>query len=224
MSTEYTIKNVYYEYITHIIRSSSIATVLYFILYPYYNMYYQYMFEMFGNERYVFTFTMSMTHILCYWIINGFFMYCDYTGMYSEYKIERLRGQIPSKQLVIKTLKAAILGQILIEPVGIMLILYPLMKSMNTSFIFTDELHEMNLNPLKHPNIVRNVLFKFIFCDIFNSWMFYFAHRLLHHPKLYGPIHKQHHEYKGTISIAAECMRFYITQKHNIYRFQIYKI
>eukprot|EP00483_Globobulimina_turgida_P010923 UN10944 len=36
------------------------------------------------------------------------------------------------------------------------------------------------------------------------EWLFYIVHRLVHHPKLYGIIHKQHHEYKGTIGFAAE--------------------
>jgi len=34
--------------------------------------------------------------------------------------------------------------------------------------------------------------------------MFYWTHRLLHHPKIYPYIHKKHHEYGITISIAAE--------------------
>ena len=36
------------------------------------------------------------------------------------------------------------------------------------------------------------------------EWVFYFVHRLMHIPSLYGRIHKQHHEYKGTIGYAAE--------------------
>jgi sterol desaturase/sphingolipid hydroxylase (fatty acid hydroxylase superfamily) len=32
---------------------------------------------------------------------------------------------------------------------------------------------------------------------------FYWAHRIIHHPKLYW-IHKQHHEYNVTISLAAQ--------------------
>jgi sterol desaturase/sphingolipid hydroxylase (fatty acid hydroxylase superfamily) len=37
-----------------------------------------------------------------------------------------------------------------------------------------------------------------------NDFLFYWAHRALHHPKLYGRIHKQHHLFKQTIGIAAE--------------------
>jgi len=34
--------------------------------------------------------------------------------------------------------------------------------------------------------------------------MFYWSHRLLHHPSIYKHIHKQHHEFKSTIGIASE--------------------
>mmetsp|Transcript_15351 Transcript_15351/g.24017 ORF Transcript_15351/g.24017 Transcript_15351/m.24017 type:complete len:261 (-) Transcript_15351:28-810(-) len=32
---------------------------------------------------------------------------------------------------------------------------------------------------------------------------FFYSHYLLHHPKLYGPIHKVHHEFKATTGMAA---------------------
>lgn len=34
--------------------------------------------------------------------------------------------------------------------------------------------------------------------------LFYWAHRTLHHPRLYGAVHKLHHEYKSSIGIASE--------------------
>ena len=34
--------------------------------------------------------------------------------------------------------------------------------------------------------------------------LFYWSHRMLHHPLLYKHIHKQHHQYKYTVSYAAE--------------------
>jgi len=48
--------------------------------------------------------------------------------------------------------------------------------------------------------IIGQILF-FMFCEDF---FFYWSHRLLHHPKLYPHIHKIHHEYNITISLAAE--------------------
>jgi len=36
------------------------------------------------------------------------------------------------------------------------------------------------------------------------SAVFYWAHRVLHHRRIYKYIHKQHHEFKATVGIAAE--------------------
>lgn len=36
-----------------------------------------------------------------------------------------------------------------------------------------------------------------------NELMFYWSHRLLHHPKLYGKFHKKHHEYSAPFALAA---------------------
>jgi sterol desaturase/sphingolipid hydroxylase (fatty acid hydroxylase superfamily) len=41
------------------------------------------------------------------------------------------------------------------------------------------------------------------FCMIAEDMSFYWVHRALHHPKLYF-LHKKHHEFYNTISIAAE--------------------
>ena len=43
-----------------------------------------------------------------------------------------------------------------------------------------------------------------LFCMIVEDFGFYCSHRTLHHPKLYSQIHKVHHTYNQTVSIAAE--------------------
>jgi len=40
----------------------------------------------------------------------------------------------------------------------------------------------------------------FLICD----FLFYWAHRLLHHRRIYGYIHKKHHRFQTTVGIAAE--------------------
>lgn len=45
---------------------------------------------------------------------------------------------------------------------------------------------------------------RMIFCLVCEDAWHYWAHRLLHHPKLYGPIHKLHHTYNIPFGLAAE--------------------
>jgi len=46
--------------------------------------------------------------------------------------------------------------------------------------------------------------FQIMFCMVIEDTLFYWIHRGLHHKKLYGKVHKIHHEYKTTIGLASE--------------------
>lgn len=46
-------------------------------------------------------------------------------------------------------------------------------------------------------------------CIMVDDTLFYWSHRLLHHPKIYGMIHKKHHTFKHTIGIAVEYVATY---------------
>ena len=48
------------------------------------------------------------------------------------------------------------------------------------------------------------ILWQYIFINICDDFLFYWSHRFLHWDKIYGYIHKQHHEYISTIGITAE--------------------
>jgi methylsterol monooxygenase/4-alpha-methyl-delta7-sterol-4alpha-methyl oxidase len=48
--------------------------------------------------------------------------------------------------------------------------------------------------------IISQIVF-FMICEDF---LFYWCHRMLHHPKIYPYIHKRHHEYNITVSISSE--------------------
>jgi len=51
---------------------------------------------------------------------------------------------------------------------------------------------------------VAEMTSQLIFLGIVGDTWFYWSHRTLHHPKIYPIVHKQHHEYSHTISLAAE--------------------
>jgi len=48
------------------------------------------------------------------------------------------------------------------------------------------------------------IIFQIFLCMVIEDTIFYWTHRMLHHPKIYYLIHKKHHEYKTTIGVAAE--------------------
>jgi len=48
------------------------------------------------------------------------------------------------------------------------------------------------------------MLFHIFIFILVEDFLFYWSHRLLHHPKIYKHIHKKHHEFKSTIGIASE--------------------
>merc|ERR1740123_1184813 len=61
--------------------------------------------------------------------------------------------------------------------------------------------HNLAIDGLPTPGVLAMSVF---FCMLCEDFTFYWAHRLLHHPRLYPHIHKMHHQYTQTVSIAAE--------------------
>lgn len=47
------------------------------------------------------------------------------------------------------------------------------------------------------------VLYELSVCILCEELLFYYSHRLLHHPRIYKFIHKRHHEWTSPIAITA---------------------
>ena len=205
------------SYLAHLVRVGSLSSVLFFAAYPYYNNFYYSVIDkyFYGNDALYFTVVFTIIHMILYWSINSFFLFCDYTHFLSQYKLPRLKYQIPDSQLIKTTMIRALSGQLFFEPLATYFVLYPLMVRNGTLCVYDisnngsndDDVSKLHLKIL-HWDLITFINYsgQFIVCTLLNSWLFYFFHRILHHPALYGRIHKQHHEYKGTIGFAAECM------------------
>ena len=56
----------------------------------------------------------------------------------------------------------------------------------------------------KHLGPMSHLVFQWAFFMVIREALFYYSHRMLHHPSLYRHFHKQHHEWQTPIALAAE--------------------
>lgn len=50
----------------------------------------------------------------------------------------------------------------------------------------------------------QTIMWQLTACMVIEDTLFYWGHRLLHHPKIYGKIHKRHHQFYTPVGLAAE--------------------
>lgn len=93
------------------------------------------------------------------------------------------------KQEMKKMLKRTLINIVIIGP-GLGLLFFKL------GFL------RMSLDFKQLPTI-SEFLFQFGFCFLMADFVFYWVHRLLHHPSLYQYWHKTHHESKNTVAMSA---------------------
>lgn len=142
-------------------------------------------------DRTIFAMLTPIFHITAYIFFNAFFALCDQNKWFAQYKLPRSNLTAPTSPLILRTLFEASLSQIVGGPL-LAYYVYPIFKY-------------FGMAPLNSPLPSPLVIFYHVsLMHIFNDIFFYFSHRLLHWGPLYKTIHKQHHEYKATISIAAE--------------------
>jgi len=134
-----------------------------------------------------------LLHQMLFWSYSLLLMLVDlnrFPSLYS-YKIQKKIKVSPS------TVKKCIL-RVLFNQFMVMLpitwLALPLMKQRMT-------LERLSLDHLPPWPIA---LLQLIGCVVIEEILFYYSHRLLHHPTLYKQIHKIHHEFQAPIGMASE--------------------
>lgn len=125
-------------------------------------------------------------------------MFCIYKlelPFFERYKISRdpwpwHKYPVEYRQQIKRTLITLFINQLVILPV-----ISSIEFMMNTVTITSD--------PNLFPSTIQ-LISQITFFMIMEDTVFYWIHRLLHSRKLYGWIHKKHHEYKVTVGIASE--------------------
>lgn len=125
---------------------------------------------------------------------NSFFAFIEHKRWFERYKIDRQPHQLGSWKQACATLKDAVVGRLVIAPLGIYFIGTEILKRRGILQRVFDK---------KRPSVLQ-LYFDFMAGTFFNEVAFYCAHRSLHSSSCYAKFHKQHHEWKGTVSYAAE--------------------
>lgn len=143
---------------------------------------------------------MAMTlglHTALYGGMCGFFLLCDRFGWLSRYKLPRDARTWPSPALLQRTVVEAAVSQLLVDPIVLFLIITRLAR-------FPAVFEADGVTPSRTSDML-NTAVQIFGAHIVNEMGFYITHRLAHEvPWLYKAIHKQHHQYVGPASPAAE--------------------
>eukprot|EP00730_Choanoeca_flexa_P014556 TRINITY_DN6406_c0_g1_i2.p1 TRINITY_DN6406_c0_g1~~TRINITY_DN6406_c0_g1_i2.p1 ORF type:complete len:341 (+),score=45.10 TRINITY_DN6406_c0_g1_i2:90-1025(+) len=146
------------------------------------------------SDRYFIIAATMLIHETLYYGFNYALWLYSKTNNAQPYRIPRQEHQQPTSALIAKTLRQSFFSHWFLQPLSLYL-LYPIFQRNNS---MTVEPMNMNVNSL------AVVAMQLVVSILINDALFYWSHRLLHHKLLYKRFHKQHHEYNGTIGIAAE--------------------
>jgi len=109
-------------------------------------------------------------------------------SLFEKYRIRK--HKYPDQKLINECLKSMFINHFLLQ--------WPLVIIIWNVFRISGIHFAPTLPPLS------TILFHMLLFILIEDFLFYWSHRLLHHPSIYKHIHKQHHEFKSTIGIASE--------------------
>lgn len=161
--------------------------IVYFLYYSI-NYVFNYLFKYNTNFDLYMVISYFLPNIL-YWILGSLYFYLDYTKkpeLLYEFKIQKTKSLNLKK---IKKLFLTVIGNQLFTIPFSIYILNPI-SFYRISFDAT---------PLSFLMTILHICFFSIIEEI----LFYYIHRLLHTSRLYGSIHKIHHEWTAPIGLAA---------------------
>lgn len=147
------------------------------------------------SDLLVFMATSALVHGMAWLLFNGLFMVLgDRCGWFAAYRIPRTKRMAPSPALVRRTVVDAVVKQLVATPVFVYYLL-PL--------VFPHSIPEQT-PAAGRPSLLYMFGF-FVAATVWNAWSFFAAHWAMHAvPFLYRHVHKKHHDYIGSVSVAAE--------------------
>lgn len=142
-------------------------------------------------DRLWFTLMMTVCHSAPVFMHEAFMLFIWYFHIFDDAMIQPLKNI--DSALSWKCWKHSLLNHFVIIPLLLAFVAYPV-------FTFYTDVSSMVIPGTQ-------IILQHIFlCIIIEDFLFYWSHRLLHHPMLYKHFHKKHHEFKvlTASSIASE--------------------
>ena len=142
-------------------------------------------------ERCYFTLMMAASHTVPVLLHEAFLLVIGHFGIFEECIIQPLRKTDPV--LGLKCWTNSFLNHFLFMPLLLAFAAYPI-------FVMYSDISSLVLPSLS------TQLWHLLICVVLEDFLFYWSHRILHHPMLYKHFHKKHHEFKVLTgySIASE--------------------
>lgn len=140
------------------------------------------------SERTFFVVSTFLAHESFFVVLNVGLFLIHHFNLFEKYKIPT--KQYPSPDLIKECLKHLAVNHFFVQ--------WPVL------WLSYGLLHRYGLHMSSElPSLfeIAKHLLVFVLCE---DTLFYWAHRLLHHPRIYKHIHKQHHRFKATVGIASE--------------------
>jgi len=143
------------------------------------------------DERTLFAIGTWAVPTLTFWGYNLIMYFVYHFDLFPQYKILGA-GVWPPRDLVKKCLRDIAFNHFIFRP---LVSYYPMW--------WLAQRHGMSLKSADLPEFTT-VLLQFAVAFAANDTLFYWSHRLLHHPAIYKHIHKQHHQFRATVVAATE--------------------
>nr|KAF6446710.1 fatty acid hydroxylase domain containing 2 [Rousettus aegyptiacus] len=143
-----------------------------------------------GKEWMLFMMGATQVPSLFFWSFNGLLLVVDTTGkpnFISRYRIQVGKNEPVDPVKLRQSIRTVLFNQFMIS-LPMMLVLYPIHK------LWGDPCRREL--PTFHWFLLELAIFTLI-----EEVMFYYSHRLLHHPTFYKKIHKKHHEWTAPIGV-----------------------
>ena len=184
---------VFRKTLVYYVRVSLLCTVFLFVIaWPLYITLASAWLEKGLSARSFFVVATTVLHVVLYWSCNGMTYWWHQSGMFARYRIGRVKREVPRRQLLIDTLKEAVVGQLIAEPAMLYFFVWPMYQFCGAP-------------PIDAPlPSCWSTFASFAVAYFVHDWLFYWSHRLSHSATFYRHVHKQHHAYTGTIGFAAE--------------------